>query len=292
MNDKNLYYDQIMNLNGMEEMKEEVRNWEILAENIGRFPTEYEILLPDYFWIARAGSGKTRLLRLLAEYLEQRNIMSFCGNHKVIEFELEYYQEKEQFSELTRLMKMIDMEAGYHRLYRGILAIHMTAWAGHMHEKNMYRFLEFLSENTRDWFIVLIADVDEDTAYDMKKQISYYLRIRSVRLELPSTDILYSYLESRCRLYGIELSHEASHILRETIEVLRASRHFEGYNTLNLMAQEMIYELYSKQILESRMITADMLAAYGPQGEFTKNYMEAVSEKKNIGFEYSGEEQE
>ena len=43
MERENRYYDQIMELNGMEDMKEEVRHWEILAENIGQFPLEQEI---------------------------------------------------------------------------------------------------------------------------------------------------------------------------------------------------------------------------------------------------------
>ena len=113
MERENRYYDQIMELNGMEDMKEEVRHWEILAENIGQFPLEQEILLPDYFWIAPSGSGKSMLLNLLANYLEDREIMTFTGNKKVIEFELGYCKKEESFGELSRLIEKISYEAGY-----------------------------------------------------------------------------------------------------------------------------------------------------------------------------------
>ncbi len=290
MERENRYYDQIMELNGMEDMKEEVRHWEILAENIGQFPLEQEILLPDYFWIAPSGSGKSMLLNLLANYLEDREIMTFTGNKKVIEFELGYCKKEESFGELSRLIEKISYEAGYRQRFRGILAVHISAWAGHMHEKYMYSFLEFLAENTKDWLIVLIADVDKEQAQIMKKQIAYHLRIKTVEIRLPKVNVLYEYLEKKCGTYGIQISEEAGQILKDTIHTLKDSSHFEGYNTLNLMVQEMIYELYSKQRLVSKTITGDMLSAYGAKGDYTKNYMETVSKKQKIGFSYEKQE--
>ena len=290
MERENRYYDQIMELNGMEDMKEEIRHWEILAENIGQFPPEQEILLPDYFWIAQAGSGKSMLLNLMANYLEEREIMSFTGNKKVIEFELGYCPKGEPFRELSRLIERISYEAGYRQRFRGILAVHISAWAGHMHEKYMYSFLEFLAENTKDWLIVLIADVDEEQARIMKKQIAYHLRIKTVEIWLPQADVLYGYLEKKCKAYGIQIDEEAGKILKDTIHALKDSSHFEGYNTLNLMAQEMIYELYSQRRLVSKVITGEMLSAYGADGDYTKNYMETVSKKQKIGFSYEKQE--
>lgn len=290
MEKDNRYYDQIMELNGMEDMKEEIRHWEILAENIGRFPPEQEILLPDYFWIAQSGSGKSMLLNLMANYLEDREIMTFTGNKKVIEFELGYCPKNEPFRELTRLIERLSYEAGYRQRFRGILAVHISAWVGHMHEKYMYSFLEFLAENTKDWLIVLVADADREQAKIMKKHISYYLRIKTVEIGLPEVDVLYEYLEKKCGAYGIQISEDAGKILKDTIHTLKDSSHFEGYNTLNLMVQEMIYELYSQRRLVSKIITGDMLCAYGAEGDYTKNYMETASGKQRIGFSYEKQE--
>ena len=148
----------------------------------------------------------------------------------------------------------------------------------------------FLAENTKDWLIVLIADVDEEQARIMKKQIAYHLRIKTVEIRLPQADVLYGYLEKKCKAYGIQIDEEAGKILKDTIHALKDSSHFEGYNTLNLMAQEMIYELYSQRRLVSKVITGEMLSAYGADGDYTKNYMETVSKKQKIGFSYEKQE--
>lgn len=278
MEQKNRYYQQIMELNGMEELKQEVRKWEVLAENIGHFPLEQEILLPDYFWVSGAGTGKSYVLRLLAQYLEDRQIMDFSGNKKVIEFDLGYCEQSEPFTELTRLIECLSYEAGYRQRYRGILAVHITAWLSHMREPHMKRFLEFLSENTKDWLIVLIADADRKEEECACRQIAYYLRYKTIHIVLPEAEVLYRHLESRCEAYGISVSEEAEVILTEAIAVMKENPYFDGYNTINLMAQEMIYELYSRQILKEKQITADMLKVSRSAGSFICHYMDPAFE--------------
>lgn len=279
MEQKNRYYQQIMELNGMEELKQEVRKWEVLADNIGHFPLEQEILLPDYFWISGAGTGKSYVLRLLAQYLEARQIMDFSGNKKVIEFELGYCESSGPFSELTRLIECLSYEAGYRQYYRGILAVHITPWLSHMKEPHMNRFLEFLSENTKDWLIVLIADADVKEEERACRQLAYYLRYKTIHIALPKTGVLYQHLERRCMSYGISISKEAGKILTDAIEVMKSNPYFDGYNTINLMAQEMIYDLYSSKILEEKQITAEMLQESGSGDSFICHYMKPVCQR-------------
>lgn len=268
------FFDQIMELQGKEELKEEVRRWEILAENIGRFPVEQGVLLPDYLWISGAGTGKSYVLRLLAQYLEARRIMDFSGDQKVIEFELGYCEPDRPFTELSRLISCISYMAGYRQRFRGIVAIHISSWMGHMKETYMRHFLEYLSENTADWLIVLVTHGTAEDVADAERQIAYYLRIKKLFLSLPEPKTLYEYLSGRCAGYGITLSRDAGEFLTKAIEVMAANPKFDGYNTLNLLAQDMIYELYSRKPLMQREITVDMLEEYGPEGSFVRHYRE------------------
>ena len=69
------YYNTIMNRRGMDQVKKIVRKWELLRKNIGVFPSDEAVLLPEYLWVSRSGTGKTEMLQLLAGYLDAAQLM-------------------------------------------------------------------------------------------------------------------------------------------------------------------------------------------------------------------------
>ena len=102
------------------------------------------------------GNGRTTMLQLLSEYLTEKNdLMDFYGDVKYLEFMLNYCPSGEHFSELQRLMNEIDNAAGFRYEYRGIVYIDIDEWIGHFEEKHFVSFMEYLSDNSDSWLVVL-----------------------------------------------------------------------------------------------------------------------------------------
>ena len=102
----NTYFEQLMEFKGADELKSLVKRWEILSENIRRTAFDLPIVLPDLFVYTKPGFGNTKLLSLIAEYLDSKqNLMSFYGDVKFFEFKLDYCSPEKEFTELYRLIE-------------------------------------------------------------------------------------------------------------------------------------------------------------------------------------------
>ena len=152
----NTYYDKLMEINGADELKELVKRWEILSCNLSKRTFDVPVFLPDLFMYTRPGYGNTKLISLIAEYLDSKqNLMSFYGDVKFFEFKLEYCSPGSNFSELYRLMESIQTAAGFRNEYKGVIRINVDDWVGHHKEKHFLDFLQFLQINTSHWFVIL-----------------------------------------------------------------------------------------------------------------------------------------
>ena len=89
------YYDEIMSLIGADEFKALIKKWDILSSNITRFPREQPILLPDLLCVGGSGVGKTKLIKLMSEYLYSKgNLVDFSGDGKFFEFLLTAHTQR------------------------------------------------------------------------------------------------------------------------------------------------------------------------------------------------------
>lgn len=276
------YYQQIMNCWGMEQVKEIVKKWELLRTNVGSFPADEPVLLPEYLWFSRSGTGKSEMLQLLAGYLDAAQIMPFNGMEKVIEFTLEYCEESEPFTELEDLIKYLSVCSGYHNEFKGILAVNLDNWLPHLDNQHFVEFLEFLSEHNRSLLLILIAWPDKDYMDKLEKMLSFYLRVHTVMIEMPVAEEMFHFIETKLNRYHCKLAEDAGELLLQTLRVLRDMEGFDGYKTLEFMVQEIVYTYYCGQNVGSHIIGPDVISDFLGDGKFIDRYRKRYDRKEKL----------
>lgn len=276
------YYQQIMNCWGMEQVKEIVKKWELLRTNVGSFPSDEPVLLPEYLWFSRSGTGKSEMLQLLAGYLDAAQIMPFNGMEKVIEFTLDYCEESEPFTELDDLIKYLSVCSGYHNEFKGILAVNLDNWLPHLDNPHFVEFLEFLSEHNRSLLLVLIAWPDKDYMDKLEKMLSFYLRVHTVMIEMPAAEEMFDFIETKLNCYHCRLSKDAGKLLLQTLEILRDMEGFDGYKTLEFMVQEIVYTYYCEQDVSSHIIGPEVISGFLGEGKFIDRYRKRYDRKEKL----------
>lgn len=280
----NIYFEKIMELPGLDEMKELLMQWDRAANNISRMPIDKPIVLPDLLWLTRSGAGKTHLIKLLSEYLYSKRLMDFYGDTKYFEFLLEYCQPNTPLTELTRLIREVNCAAGFRSEYKGVLALDITLWNGHFEELYFQRILEYLS--SMDDYICVIFIVENFSDEDTKKIeniLSSFFRIRSISLLYPSVEHLTAYLENKLSTYGLKLEDNARALLSESINELIDNKYFDGYKTINRMCKDIVFDLCSAVDFCPINITVEKLNRYSKDGEFIKTMKETIKTRK-MGF--------
>ena len=259
----NIYFDKIMELPGLEEMKEILIQWDRASNNISRMPTDTPVVLPDLLWSTRSGAGKTHLIKLLANYLYSKRLMDFYGDTKYFEFLLEYCPPNTHLNELTRLIREVNAAAGFRSEYRGVLALDISLWNNHFEELYFQRILEYLS--SVDDYICIIFIAENFSNEDMIKVeniLSSFFRIRRVNLHYPSVSQLADYLEHKLSTYGLKLQNDAKILLEESIHELVDNRFFDGYKTINRMCQDIVFDLCSAEDFSPINITVEKLSRF------------------------------
>lgn len=281
----NQYYEKIMQLKGADEFKALVKKWETLSGNIKKFPTNAPVILPDMIWVAKSGVGKTSMLKLMAEYLASKgNLMDFYGDVKFFEFLLGYCDPRSEFTEIQRLMDEVSNAAGFRNEFRGIIRIDIDEWLGHFEEKHFVDFCEYLAANNDKWFIILsVYSEDETKLHNLEAFLSMYLRLERMTLDLPETEDLFEYIEGKLSDYGLSLSPDGKELLSATIEKLRKNKYFDGFKTIRLLCQEIAYSAFSREQMDSYVLTSDDLAAFGPDSDYVKRTVIKLEKVNKIG---------
>ncbi len=282
----NKFYEEIMQLKEAEEFKSIIRRWHVLSENLRTKPMNAPVLLPDMLWIARSGVGKTDLLELMAEYLAaQKNLMEFYGDVKFFEFYLNYCSPSAQFTELRRLMDEIQNAAGFRSEFRGVVYVNISEWLDHFEEKHFVSFMEYLSTYSDKWLVVLgINPAKDEKIRKLKAFISMYLRIETVALTFPKTEDLFVFIEETLKEYGLSLQADGKKTLFDTIEKMRNSKYFDGYRTIIMLCQDIVYDFFSKDNVEDLSLNAEMLSKFSASSEYITNMIANYERISRIGF--------
>ncbi len=283
----NTAYDTIMNTPLCDDAKALIRKWHTLSDNMRAVENRMPILLPDLFWIVPSGAGKTTFLRTLTDFLHaEENLMDFYGNVDVFEFLLDYCPPSQSFTELQRLMDTVKSAAGFRNEYRGVMCIDIDEWVGHYTEKHFTTFMEYLAANSEHWLIVLcVSPAKENVLHDLQAFLSMYLRLETVRMELPSDEQLVAYLETLLGEYRFSLDEQARDLLQHTFATLRKNKHFDGYKSARLLAKDIVYHLYGADTLPAQTLTAATLQNFAENSRYVQNMLFAASSsRKTIGF--------
>lgn len=283
----NTYYDRIMEYKGADELKEIVKQWEILSENLSKRPFDAPIVLPDLFMYTSPGYGNTNLLSLISDYLDsKKNLMSFYGDVKFFEFKLDYASEEREFRDLYRLIDAINAAAGFRSEYKGIIRISIDDWVGHHNEKHFLDFLQFLQINTDYWFVVLTVSDKKagDEAKAMEAVVRMYLRIETVTLYMPKDAELVEFAETYLSKYDLKFDDSARELLEKSVAVLKENEYFNGLRTIIDLCNDIVYTVYSASTNVSHVISADMLADFRPDGDYITRTVLKSKKTVTLGF--------
>lgn len=276
----------LRNLMGMEELKQLVEEWQIVAQNFKNLPKCPRKILPNYLFATHTGTGITRLLGLIAQFMEETDLVEFVGDIKYFEFVLDRSKNTDSFPSFTRLIENIRVAAGFRGIFKGIASIDISEWVDNLDDIRFHRFLEFASDYS-DYvlFIFIIPLLEDKTIEQVEAVLASYLRIRKLKLDFPDNNALFTYVINRLKEYGFKLETGAEEILMQTIKNARGLQCFDGYNTLNQMVEDIIYEKCSHGTINSYLITLQDLHLFLPEGPWIEQLARNNRVTFKIGFD-------
>ena len=239
----------------------------------------------DIFLVSSSVTGRSHMLGLLSEYLSEKdNLMSFYGDVRYFEFKLNYCKSDERFTEIQRLMTEVISAAGFRNEYKGIIYIDIDEWVGHCHEKHFIDFLEYLSDNSDNWLVVLSVNAkSEEKVEEMLGVVTSFLRIECIKIEAPTSIDLADYLCQCMSAYNISVDAGAREILFKTVETLSQAKYFDGYKTVKMLAQDIVYNVLAERKDVTVISEADVLQ-FSNESEYVKRYVKKIERTRHIGF--------
>ncbi|MDD2375320.1 MAG: hypothetical protein PHQ55_08095 [Eubacteriales bacterium] len=279
------YYDQIMQLYGLDEMKIVLRKWSNVSRNL-KYANDMPVILPNLLWVTKPGIGKSCYIKLLAEYLSAARLMSFYGNVKSLEFALDYCPDEVDFSELRRLMRELKAATGYRGDFKGVLSVELDQWIDHFNSQHFKRLMTYLSGMDNSLCIIFVLEnADQKNLSDLERVLAQYVRIDKVESSYPPVEDFLSYVIDWLSNYDFKLEDDAIGLLRTSIDFLRSSDSFDGFKTLNLMCEDIVFEICAADDFDQkRVLSSQELHDYSRDGIFINRLKEMVH-KRRIGFD-------
>ncbi len=281
--------NRIRGLQGMEELKQLIEEWQVVSQNLNRLPGNTWIKLPNCLLATQSGSGITRVLGLVAQFLEEARLFEFVGDIRYFEFVLDRPADPDSFPAFIRLMEYIQVAAGFRGTYRGIACIDISEWADDPRDVRFIRFLEFAADiNDQILFFFSIPLLDEKKIEEVDAVLLSYLRIHRLKLTFPASELLFRHVDERLREKGFKLEKRAGVMLKKIITSAREMPGFDGYKTLNQMVDEIIYEKCCDSILNDNIIAAKDLGLFSPDGYWLRQLNRGKALPRKMGFMVDG----
>ena len=273
---QNVYYDQIMALNGLGDFKDVIERWQRFSDNITRFNAKQGLVLPDMLWVSDNGIDRSGLLRLLTQYLDEcGNLVDFYGNVKYFEYYLEYVPDKTNFHEIQKIAEKIRDAAGFRSEYKGILSIELGEWVGHFKEDNFINTLKYLSTMEDDiMFIFNIHNYDPVAVEQLMQLLVLFFRIEVIPMKLPDSEELANYIKKEISEYGLNLDTAAEEMVVATVNRLREDQYFAGYEMLDRLACDIVYSVYTSTPPYDGVVTVGMINDFAPDGIYVSELIQ------------------
>ena len=211
--------------------------------------------------------------------------MDFYGDVTFFEFMLDYCHPDAPFNEITRFGIAVREAMGFRNEYRGIVFVEVDEWLEHFEEKHFKTFMEYISDNSDEWLVVLsVSPQSEEKLAAFEAFVSSYIRIERVAIKKPTCDAFMEYLNNKLNAYGLELDKEAYDTVMKTIAVLCENRYFDGYKTISMLCEDIVYKVYTSGVPIYKKLTADSVSYFSADGEYLKRLLAKMVRVNKIGF--------
>jgi len=274
------YFDAIMELHGVNELKRTVERLRLFQQNRERYSVS-DVTLPNYLWTIKRGGGVTTCVSAFAEYLYAAKIIEFTGIVKYFEFIPVYMSPDEYFSELTRLNNTVSEIAGHYSYFRGIACIILDEWIDNTSEANFLNIFDYIANhNDKILAIFCVHTDDKNTVDSIESAISTYMRVETMALDFPNADKLVELMETKSfNARNFYLDNEAKILLKESIEDILTGKNFNGFVTIKQIANDILYSLLTSN-LSGNNISAEMLSNFNKDSEYIKRIKNKVEKRK------------
>lgn len=279
MTDKHMAYEEIQALRGMEEFKALSRRLRQVAENrkrLGGIP----IPLPNYLFAADRGCGVTTHLTLLVRQLQEEGLLRFSGERPCFEWILQPSGSQWSFD---RLLDELRKMAGFHSRFRGVVGLEIDGMVGEEHCDEFRRLLELVdSKQGEILFVFVVRRHAERSLTPLMQALSSMAPLEQVNFELPSAQELSEFLVKFLARRGFSIEEQAHRSLPEMMTILAAQASFSGFQTLENLADEIIYRLCTREHVSQPVVMPEDLTFITGIG----GYIERMTERKHrmVGF--------
>jgi len=285
---KNQYYKDIMALPEKGTFPKILQKWEQLSKRASDLGGNCSDIIPEIFLVGAPGIGKSHLFSLISGYLKDSELMDFIGETDFMEFHFEYCPEGTNFPELNRFAESMDRAAGYRSDFKGVVCIELDEWLDYYKEKYFNIFMEYLEENCDNWLIIFSVDgLDNKKVDELYSYLAMYFRLDRADLSMPSEKEYMDYLEGVLQKNSFTISKAAHTTLTKTVAALKKNPLFDGYKSLNRLAQDIAYKKYTAPVFESTEISGEDVKEFASNSSYV-NTMVKNYERKQFGFVNGG----
>ena len=144
-------------------------------------------------------------------------------------------------------------------------------------------FLELLASHNEEWLIVLSVSENENLD-NFIAAVSTYLRIKTLKIEMPTTDELLVYVKNKLSLHNLSVNDKNNEQIKDTIEKLKGNKNFDGFKTLDMLVQDIVYEHFCVPDSQKGELPDDIIEKFTSDSEYANRLNGKKKSAKTIGF--------
>lgn len=273
---------EIDQLPGMDEFKALCKRIHTAADNAGRL-LPGKAPLPNLIFSAAPGCGVTLHIRLLSELLGSLRLLQFTGEEEFFEWSLGNGPHA-----VDRLLLRVKAASGFYGQFRGVIGLDISDAIRHGDTlPDTERLMEFVNANQgRIVFVFVVPDhVSSRTLRELLGCFASITPAEVIHMPFPTGEAK-SFVARKLKERGFRLTKKAAARLEEAVTQMSTSKEFEGYRTLDNLADAIIWHRLCSDTMKTPTIgEADLGFIFAENGYFSQlNASSSNAGKRRVGF--------
>ena len=268
-------YEKILSLRGMDDFKTLARRLKTMSDNRRKLKLN-SIRLPHFLFAEDGGSGVTTHLHLFARLLDELGLFDFRGEEKVIE---QVFNDS-----LDPLLQAVSESSGFNRSFRGIVGVEIEE--NDIRSDSFSKLIEFAEdEQGADIIFVFIAKMKNGKVpEELVRLLSLSFSLEVLLFPKLSQGDLTYYLVKFVERRGFHMTNKAIKYITEIMPTFEALEGFDGLQSLDNMADAIVYHICTTQNLSKPVFDENSLKNLFENEGYLAQFVVHHSRNKKIGF--------